>query len=278
MKVIGGIIILLLLGAGAGFLFMVMGVYNVAATDQHTKPVYWLVENGMKYSVRRRAEKINPPILTDAALLERGFYLYREHCVKCHGAPGVAPDDFAQGMTPVPLNLVEVARLWRPEELYWATKYGLKMTGMPAWAFRFSEYELWAVVAFMRQLTALSPQQYQMMNRTAHRASPLERRTEQVRASAKLGDEKRGVVAIRQYACYSCHTIPGVVGADKVAGPPLEGIASRMYIAGMLSNTSENMLRWIQRPQELNPLTAMPDMRVTEKDARDIAAYLSTLK
>jgi mono/diheme cytochrome c family protein len=272
--------ILLLVAVGGAFLFMVMGVYNVAATDQHTEPVYWLVENGMKYSVRRRAEQIKAPSLTDAALIEKGFYLYREHCVKCHGGPGVAPDEFAEGMTPIPLSLVEVARLWKPEELYWATKYGLKMTGMPAWAFRFSEYELWAVVAFTRELTVLSPKQYQALDHALpkERALPRERRLERVQNSGSLGDERRGRVALRQYACYSCHTIPGIVGADKVSGPPLEGIASRMYIAGMLSNTPENMLRWIRHPQELNPLTAMPDMRVTEADARDIAAYLYTLK
>ena len=92
------------------------------------------------------------------------------------------------------------------------------------------------------------------------------------------GEAGRGRVAMQQYACHSCHTIPGVVGADKVTCPPLSGIASRMYIAGALPNTPENMLRWIEHPQQVDPLTAMPDMGVKERDALDMVAYLYTLK
>ncbi len=94
----------------------------------------------------------------------------------------------------------------------------------------------------------------------------------------KLGDAQRGRLAMQQYACHSCHTIPGVVGADKVTCPPLSGIASRMYIAGTLPNTPDNMLRWLEHPQQIDPATAMPDMGVKEADAYDMAAYLYTLK
>jgi putative membrane protein len=92
------------------------------------------------------------------------------------------------------------------------------------------------------------------------------------------GDPERGVISIRQYGCPSCHTIPGVPGAYGLVGPPLGGIASRMYIAGMLPNTPENMIRWILAPQGVNPHTAMPNMGITESEARNIAGYLYTLK
>ena len=72
--------------------------------------------------------------------------------------------------------------------------------------------------------------------------------------------------------------IPGIVGADKVSGPPLAGFASRLYIAGILPNTPQNLLRWIRDPQKIEPLTAMPKMEVSENDARDMAAYLYTLQ
>jgi putative membrane protein len=100
------------------------------------------------------------------------------------------------------------------------------------------------------------------------------------REAAELtgGDPGRGVIAIRQYGCPSCHTIPGVPGAYGLVGPPLGGIASRMYIAGMLPNTPENMILWIQAPQGVNQRTAMPNMGITESEARNIAGYLYTLK
>jgi cytochrome c oxidase assembly factor CtaG/cytochrome c2 len=92
------------------------------------------------------------------------------------------------------------------------------------------------------------------------------------------GDLGRGLIAIHQHGCPSCHTIPGVPGAHGLVGPPLGGIANRIYIAGMLPNTPENMMRWIQAPQEVNQHTAMPNMGITEPEARDIVGYLYTLK
>jgi cytochrome c1 len=80
------------------------------------------------------------------------------------------------------------------------------------------------------------------------------------------------------YGCASCHTIPGIAGADALVGPPLDRIASRTYVAGVLVNTPENLVRWIQDPPGVDPLTAMPNLRVNEADARDIATFLSTLR
>ena len=88
----------------------------------------------------------------------------------------------------------------------------------------------------------------------------------------------RGKAALQQYACVTCHDIPGVVGAYAPVGPPLGGIAARKLIAGNLANTPENMIRWLRSPPSVNPVTAMPDLGVTERDARDIAEFLATLK
>jgi cytochrome c2 len=92
------------------------------------------------------------------------------------------------------------------------------------------------------------------------------------------GDPARGPDLMRKYGCQSCHTIPGVVGANGLVGPPLAGIASRSYIGGVLPNAPDNMLRWIQDPKKVDSLTAMPNVGVTPSDARHIAAYLYTLR
>lgn len=92
------------------------------------------------------------------------------------------------------------------------------------------------------------------------------------------GDPHRGVAAIGRYGCGACHQIPGVRGASATVGPPLSGIALRGYLAGQLSNSPENMRRWIQHPQTVERGTAMPEMGVTDADARDITAYLYTLR
>jgi cytochrome c2 len=98
------------------------------------------------------------------------------------------------------------------------------------------------------------------------------------RALTHGGDAARGKELIRSYGCGSCHTIPRVTGAEASVGPSLQGIATRAYIAGVLPNQPENMIRWIMNPPGVDEKTAMPNLHVTATDARDIAAYLYTLQ
>lgn len=88
------------------------------------------------------------------------------------------------------------------------------------------------------------------------------------------GSAERGALAIKRYGCGACHTIPGIMAPRGLVGPPLAGIAQRMYIAGVLPNEPENAVRWIMDPPATDSKTAMPKLGVTERDARDIAEYL----
>lgn len=92
------------------------------------------------------------------------------------------------------------------------------------------------------------------------------------------GDVARGRELIRMYGCGSCHTIPRVAGATATVGPNLQGIGARAYIAGVLPNTPQNMIRWITDPPAVDDKTAMPNLHVGAVEARDIAAYLYTLQ
>ncbi|HSU60236.1 MAG TPA: hypothetical protein VLI55_13050 [Bryobacteraceae bacterium] len=92
------------------------------------------------------------------------------------------------------------------------------------------------------------------------------------------GNAQRGAATIARYGCGSCHIIPGISGAQGLVGPPLSGIGNRIYIAGVLQNTPGNMVRWIKNPKAVDEKTLMPDLGVTETEARDIAGYLYTLK
>lgn len=97
-------------------------------------------------------------------------------------------------------------------------------------------------------------------------------------AAVPGGDPQQGRAAIGTYGCASCHVIPGVRGANGTVGPPLNEYARRKYIAGALPNTPENLIAWIMNPQAIEPGTAMPYLGVSELDARNIAAYLATLR
>jgi len=96
--------------------------------------------------------------------------------------------------------------------------------------------------------------------------------------SVQFGDSEAGREAIESYGCGSCHTIPGVPNADADVGPPLTRFGNRSFIAGELTNTPENLVRWIMDPKGVEPGTAMPDLDVTRDDAEDITAYLEHLR
>lgn len=97
-------------------------------------------------------------------------------------------------------------------------------------------------------------------------------------AQATGGNPDRGRDETRHHGCASCHTIPGVPGAHALVGPPLDHMARRSYIAGTLPNSPANMQAWILHPQKVKPNNAMPDVPMTDEDARDITAYMYTLE
>jgi cytochrome c1 len=88
----------------------------------------------------------------------------------------------------------------------------------------------------------------------------------------------RGAESLAGFGCGSCHEIRGVTGAQGRIGPPRNGVATRAIIAGELANTPENMVRWIRDPLAVEPNTAMPNLQVSEETARDMVAYLYTLR
>lgn len=93
-----------------------------------------------------------------------------------------------------------------------------------------------------------------------------------------VGNVERGEQLVKLYGCGSCHVIPGTTGARGVVGPPLHQIGRRIYVAGVLRNTPQNMMFWLQNPQAVVPGNAMPDMGISRDQARDITAFLYTLR
>lgn len=92
------------------------------------------------------------------------------------------------------------------------------------------------------------------------------------------GDPGRGKQDVRAMGCGACHSIDGLAGANGEVGPPLTGVGRRSILAGEVPNTPANMVRWLENPQAIEPNTAMPNLGIQPQSARDIAAYLYTLR
>jgi mono/diheme cytochrome c family protein len=272
-------LLLLVSGIGGSLAYIYSGVYDISATKQHTPLIYWALSTARRQSIQAHATEEAPPDLASADLVAPGLPLFERHCLQCHGAPGIAPDEIGLGMMPSPPNFAQMGRDLPAAEIYWAVSNGIKLTGMPAWKHRLSERERWAVVAFLKISPSLSPAEYQEQRArlASARVGESKAQNSEVRWEPD-GAAQRGLVTIQQYACPTCHVIPGVRGPDAQVGPPLGGIASQIYVAGALLNTPAHMIEWLRNPQQIKPRSAMPNLGVTEQDARDIAAYLYSLR
>jgi len=285
MRVLIGVVAVGIVVAAGAAAFVYSGVYDIAATDQHTAPLFWLLKTTMRRAIEHHAREVHVPPLANPAVIAKGRTLFVAHCSRCHGAPGVAPEAFALGLRPTPANLANTGIEWQPSELYWAIKHGMKLTGMPAWEFRLADDDVWAIVAYIQRMPYESPREFrERLAASASRAAPAQPSSIAVDhsashvATASGGNARQGRHLLLQYGCDVCHEIPGVVGASMPIGPPLDHMGLHSFIGGVLPNTRDNMVRWIRTPQTFVPGGAMPDLGVPDRDALDIAAYLESLR
>ncbi len=87
-----------------------------------------------------------------------------------------------------------------------------------------------------------------------------------------------GEMLFQKETCGDCHAIAGTP-ANAHVGPDLTHIASRTTIlSGRLTNTRENLLRWLSNPQKVKPGAHMPDFRFSKKQLNELVTYLEGLK
>ena len=102
----------------------------------------------------------------------------------------------------------------------------------------------------------------------------IEGRSTNIAAALTGGNITRAPELIRRYGCAGCHTISGIPGGDGQVGGPLQDIRRRVFIGGVITNSPDNMIKWIVSPQTFSPRSAMPATGISEAEARDVAAYL----
>ncbi len=147
--------------AAAGALTVILtGGYNVAATESHWGVTQWALNTLQHTSVGARAGDVEGAVPTDTAALAHGFEHFHGMCVECHGAPGLDRGEIGQGLNPEPPRLEEEAHEWSDQELFWITKHGIRLAGMPAFGPTHSDEEIWGLVGFIRQLETMTEADY----------------------------------------------------------------------------------------------------------------------
>ena len=141
-------------------IFINTGWYNVSAMNSESGILKWFLNTTKENSIEFRVKNIKVPDLKDEKLISMGFAHYKEMCASCHGAPGKEETELAKGLNPPAPRLVEISKFLSPQEIFWATKNGIKMTGMPAWGKTHSDHKIWAIVAAVKKLSNMSPAVY----------------------------------------------------------------------------------------------------------------------
>ena len=157
---IGGALALVVVAPLGVFLFVRSGFFNVGASSPHTKLTEWITHETMIHSIRRHAARIEAPRRFSSEQIVAGFCTYETHCVACHGASAIAREQWVGGLEPSPPYLVDATSKWKPRELFWIAKNGIKMTGMPSWRDSMSDAQIWEVVGFLEAMRRLPPQTY----------------------------------------------------------------------------------------------------------------------
>jgi cytochrome c553 len=176
----------------------------------------------MRRSVETHASGIKTPQLDDPAMIERGIGHFQGGCASCHGAPGFPPNPINQQMLPSPPDLSKAVVHWKPHQLFWIVKHGLKYTGMPAWPALTRDDEVWAIVAFLVRLPGLSPQEYRKLALIDTRGIAANRTT------------VSGLAASDPIACARCHGANGE-GSKSGSVPRIAGQKAD-YIAMTLTD------------------------------------------
>jgi mono/diheme cytochrome c family protein len=163
LAVLASIIIL------SGMAFLYSGIYPIGADVPHNDLSYWALETLRERSIARAASDIEaPPDLDAPERLLAGGADYNDMCSGCHLKPGKTQSDFTLGLYPAPPNLTQVHEglgdlLTQDRRRFWIIKHGIKAAGMPAWGPGHDDERIWNIVAFLKRLPDLSPEQYQIL-------------------------------------------------------------------------------------------------------------------
>jgi len=148
-----------------GVVYIGSGINNIGPDDHHTKTVLAIIEQLRERSIAVRARATDVPNLEDPTRIVAGAKHYAALCVGCHLAPGVTKSDIRPGLYPHPPNFAQEEDTRDAQRAFWTVKHGIKMSAMPSWRRTLDDAAIWDLVAFVRQMPAMTPETYQQLSK-----------------------------------------------------------------------------------------------------------------
>lgn len=147
----------------AAAIYFFLGFYDISATKPHSRIVKAVLHSVAESSIQRNSKSLkNPYDVNDGDIYAKGFREYEKMCVQCHGAPGVEPSSTGKGLYPKPPRFPEEGlHEYTLEDVFWVTKNGVKMTGMPAYGPTHDDGTIWAIAIFLDRSREMSEAEYE---------------------------------------------------------------------------------------------------------------------
>lgn len=151
---------LLVSGIAIGaIVFITSGTYDIGADTPHWALTRQIMELTRERSIAARTASLTSPDLSDEQGILKGAGQYAAMCANCHSEPGKPDTELGEGLYPKQPSLSETSL--DAKAIFWVTKHGIKMTGMPAWGRSHDDATIWNIVAFVVKLKGMSSAQYQ---------------------------------------------------------------------------------------------------------------------
>ncbi|HYG86635.1 MAG TPA: c-type cytochrome [Azospirillum sp.] len=253
LTIVGSLLAAQAVGA---FLFAWSGLYDIGAAAGHWPITRWLLEFGMRNSIKTQSMFVDVPDLEDPALIQRGAGHYENGCAPCHGAPAAPRSPISRHMLPVPPYLPARVANWEPEELYWITHNGIKYTGMPAWPAQQRDDEPWAVTAFLLHLGTMDAAEYRRL--AFGEEAPAADKARLVELAGPTEEALR--------TCAQCHGYDGA-GRGTAAFPRLSGQSAVYLLASLKAYGTGARPSGIMRPHAA---------ALTDAEMRMLAEYYAS--
>ena len=153
-----GVIVTLVVLVAAVFAVTRFGLYPIGADNPPSALESALAERAMDVYADKHKPEGDNPIAPTAANLTEGAKQYEANCAMCHGGAKAKISPLQDRFSPPPPQLVNRIPHDPPSWIFWVTKHGVRMTGMPAWDGILSDEDIWKIVAFIKNSGSLPPE------------------------------------------------------------------------------------------------------------------------
>jgi len=167
-KFVLGVVFTLVVIAAGGLLYISLGMFPVGADNPPGRIEHALAEMAMDAHVdRHQPKQENPTEITPANLI-LGAQNYETHCALCHGGAAARVSPMRTKFSPPVPQIVNRIPHDEDAHIFWVTKHGIRMTGMPAWEGTLTDEQIWRVVAFIKHSDKLPPEVQTAWQQTAY--------------------------------------------------------------------------------------------------------------